>query len=654
MIDRETIDRIYAAANIVDIVGDYVTLKRKGVNYEACCPFHQEKTPSFKVSPARGIYKCFGCGKSGNAINFVMESENITYPEALRIVAKRYGIEIREQEMTDEQRERNNNRESMFALNQWAAEYFQRYMFNEEEGRSIALSYFSSYRGFSDATIRKFGLGFCPMSSVRFSDDAKAAGYKEEFLLSTGLCFKRESDGALRDRFYDRVIFPVHNVSGRVVAFGGRTLRTDKKVAKYQNSPESEIYSKSRELYGLFFAKKAIQQADRVIMVEGYADVISMHQAGVENVVASSGTSLTEDQIRLVGRFTQNITLMYDGDAAGVKAAMRGVDLILKEGLNVRIVLLPEEHDPDTFARANSAEELQRYITEEAQDFLAFKARLLLGEAQGDPQRRTEAIRDMVQSLSLISDNIKRAEYIRYCAQIMEVPEDILAVDVARQHNDIKGNREASDFLQRQQQRERSIATPRVEDATPQAGGTTMQVLERDLTKYLLKYGHLDFEVLDDKDVVRYNVADYIFSEMEADGLNFDTPVYRSIYELYYAAWSEGENGVEVPTHIFINNSDPQVCSVSVDLLTADDGYVISRIWELKDVHIESDEEQLAEAVPKAMMLYKWRKIDKLVAELQQQIASGLDDEAEEAAMAMLTKYHAARVAIAHLSGRLI
>ena len=335
MIDRETIDRIYAAVNIVDIVGDYVTLRRKGVNYEACCPFHNEKTPSFKVSPARGIYKCFGCGKSGNAINFVMESESVSYPEALKMLAKRYGIEVREEQMTEEDIARNNNRESMFALNAWASEYFQRYMMFEDEGRSVGLSYFSSLRGFSDATIKRFGLGFCPSSGHRFSDDARGAGYKEEFLLSTGLAIARESDGALRDRFYDRVIFPIHNMSGRVVGFGGRTLRTDKKVAKYQNSPESEIYNKRRELYGLFFAKKAIQQEDMAILVEGYADVISMHQAGVENVVASSGTSLTEEQIRLIFRFTNNITLMFDGDAAGVKAALRGVDLILKEGMNV-------------------------------------------------------------------------------------------------------------------------------------------------------------------------------------------------------------------------------------------------------------------------------------------------------------------------------
>ena len=659
MIDRDTIDRIYAAADIVDIVGDYVTLKRKGVNYEACCPFHNEKTPSFKVSPARGIYKCFGCGKSGNAVNFVMESENISYPEALRMVAKRYGIEVKEEALSEEQIERNNNRESMFALNQWAAEYFQRYMYNEAEGRSIALSYFSSVRGFSEATIRKFGLGFCPSSGSRFSDDARSAGYREEFLLSTGLSLKREYDGQLRDRFYDRVIFPVHNVSGRIVAFGGRTLRTDKKVAKYQNSPESEVYSKSRELYGLFFAKKSIQQEDRVIMVEGYADVISMHQAGVENVVASSGTSLTEEQIRLVGRFSRNITLMFDGDAAGVKAAIRGVDLILKEDMNVRIVLLPEEHDPDTFARAYNSDELRRYISENEQDFLAFKAKLLLGEAERDPVRRTEAIRDIAHSISLISDSIKRAEYIRYCSEIMSVNEQILAVDVARLRDDVKGNREAQDFLRRQQVRNRQEESYRMQ--TPMqskseiAGGTTIETLERDLAKYLLKYGHYTMYILDDEGEHRYNVASYIIGELETDELTFYTPVYRSIYELYCIEWKRLGEGVEVPTYGFVNNADAQVSSVSVDLLTSDDNYVISRIWELKDVHVESDEEVLSGAVPKAVTLFKWRTIDRRIAELQKRILdSSLTDEEVEKCVELLARYNAVRLAISKMSNRVI
>ena len=378
MIDPETVDRIYAAANIVDIVSDYVTLRRKGVNYVACCPFHNEKTPSFVVSPAKGLFKCFGCGKGGNAVTFLMEQEGISYPEALKMVAKRYGIEVHEKELTEEEVRRNDDRESMFALNGWAAEYFANYLHNETEGRSVGMSYFRQKRGMTDAIIRKFGLGFCPARGDRMSKDALAAGYKREFLLSTGLSLERESDGSLYDRFRDRVIFPVHNISGRVVAFGGRTLRTDKQVAKYQNSPESEIYSKKRELYGLYFAKKAIQQQNFAIMVEGYTDVISMHQAGVENVVSSSGTSLTTDQIRLLGRFTKNITVIYDGDSAGIHASLRGIDMILREGMNVRVVLLPEPEDPDSFARSHTAEEVQAYIRDHERDFLEFKAELLL------------------------------------------------------------------------------------------------------------------------------------------------------------------------------------------------------------------------------------------------------------------------------------
>ena len=663
MIDRETIDRIYAAVNIVDIVGDYVTLRRKGVNYEACCPFHNEKTPSFKVSPARGIYKCFGCGKSGNAINFIMESESVSYPEALKMLAKRYGIEVREEQMTEEDIARNNNRESMFALNAWASEYFQRYMMFEDEGRSVGLSYFSSLRGFSDATIKRFGLGFCPSSGHRFSDDARGAGYKEEFLLSTGLAIARESDGALRDRFYDRVIFPIHNMSGRVVGFGGRTLRTDKKVAKYQNSPESEIYNKRRELYGLFFAKKAIQQEDMAILVEGYADVISMHQAGVENVVASSGTSLTEEQIRLIFRFTNNITLMFDGDAAGVKAALRGVDLILKEGMNVRIVLLPEEHDPDTFARANDSETLRAYIKENAQDFLAFKAKLLLGEATNDPMMRTNAINDMVQSISLIPNEIKRSEYVRYCSEIMNVDHNTLAVAVAKQLDGIKGNSEAQNFLLRQQQRERqeysqqslTVARPEVNfaEANRQAGGTTPETLERELTKYLLKYGHINCEVVEDRDVVTFNVARFIFEELDNDGLQFDIEAYRLIADIYRAEWERLGDGVEVKTHIFINNPDIRVSTTAIELLTSDDNYVISKIWTQKEVHIESAEEQLSEGVPKAMMVYKWRTLDKRITELKARLASGTEED-ESAVMATLAKYHAVRVKIARTAGRLI
>ena len=331
MIGRDVIERIMSAANIVEVVSDYVTLKKMGANYQACCPFHNEKTPSFVVSPSKGLFKCFGCGMAGHAVTFVMEHEGISYPEALKVVAKRYGIEVKEREMTEEDIRRNDNRESMFALNSYIADYFTSYLHRDAtEGIPVGMSYFSSARGFSAKTIEKFGLGMCPSGGDRMTTDALKAGYKEEFLLATGLTIKRESDGRLYDRFRERVMFPIHNISGRIVGFGGRTMRTAKSVAKYQNSPESEIYNKSRELYGLFFAKKAIQQLDYAIMVEGYTDVISMHQSGVENVVASSGTSLTVEQIRLIRRFTNNLTIIYDSDAAGIKASHRGIDLVLR------------------------------------------------------------------------------------------------------------------------------------------------------------------------------------------------------------------------------------------------------------------------------------------------------------------------------------
>ena len=535
MIDRETIDRIYAAANIVDIIGEYVTLKRKGVNYQACCPFHNEKTPSFVVSPSKGVYKCFGCGKGGNAVTFLMEHENMTYPEALKAVAKRYGIEVREKEMTPEEVARNDNRESMFVVNSWAAEYFSNYLLHETEGMSVGMTYFRQKRGFSDATIKKFGLGFCPARGDRMSWAALAAGYKEEFLVSTGLSIKRD-DGSLFDRFRERVMFPVHNISGRVVAFGGRTLRTDKSVAKYQNSPESEIYSKKRELYGLFFAKKAIQQYDFAIMVEGYTDVISMHQAGVENVVASSGTSLTTEQIRLLGRFTRNITVIYDGDSAGIHASLRGIDMILREGMNVRVVLLPPEDDPDSFARTHTAAEVQEYIRANEEDFLTFKAKLLLKDAAGDPIKKAALINDMVQSIVQIPDPIQRSVYIKECARIMDIDENLLIAEVGRKRMASTGDREAEEFVRRQSARFRAEQTaqrPETVFAGQVTGGSSAEALERELTRYLLKYGHCSFDFKEGRNVVQYNVAEVIFGELDADGLEFQNRVFNEILRVY-------------------------------------------------------------------------------------------------------------------------
>ena len=655
MIDRETVDRIYAAANIVDIVGDYVTLRRKGVNYVACCPFHNEKTPSFVVSPSKGVYKCFGCGKGGNAVTFLMEHESLTYPEALKMVAKRYGIEVHEKELSEEEVRRNDDRESMFALNGWAAEYFANYLRRESEGISIGMSYFRQKRGLTDATIAKFGLGFCPSKGDRMTKDALAAGYKQEFLLSTGLSLVSDRNGSLYDRFRDRVIFPVHNISGRIVAFGGRTLRTDKQVAKYQNSPESEIYSKKRELYGLYFAKKAIQQQDYAILVEGYLDVISMHQAGIENVVASSGTSLTTEQIRLLGRFTKNITVIYDGDPAGIHASLRGIDMILKEGMNVRVVLLPEPEDPDSFAQSHSAAEVRDYIADNEQDFLEFKARLLLKDAQGDPIRKAALIGDMVQSIAQIPDPIQRSVYIKECARIMDIDERILIGEVARKRLTTSGDRETDEFLRRQ------TALQRQEESRPEAdyksrveAGSSVEALEREIVKYLLKYGHCSFDFKEGRTMVACNVAEVIFSELSEDNIEFRNPVYAKIMALYREQWTQLGTGVEVPAHLFLNHLDPEVCNASVDILTSDDNYVPSELWRRKEVHVESEAEILAVGVPKAVTLYKSKVVEGLIRDLQMQLAGELTEQQESEIMQRLAGYNRVKVSIARKLQRLI
>lgn len=656
MIDRETVDRIYAAANIVDIIGDYVTLKRKGVNYQACCPFHNEKTPSFVVSPSKGVYKCFGCGKGGNAVTFLMEHENITYPEALKMVAKRYGIEVREKELSEEEIRRNDDRESMFVLNGWAAEYFANYLHRETEGQSVGLAYFRQARGLTDATIRKFGLGFCPAKGDRMSKDALAAGYKKEFLLSTGLSLARERDGSLYDRFRDRVIFPVHNISGRVVAFGGRTLRTDKTVAKYQNSPESEIYSKKRELYGLYFAKRAIQQQDFAIMVEGYLDVISMHQAGIENVVASSGTSLTTEQIRLLGRFTKNITVIYDGDSAGIHASLRGIDMILKEGMNVRVVLLPEPEDPDSFARSHTASEVQAYIRDHERDFLEFKANLLRQDAEGDPIRKAALIGDMVQSIAQIPDPIQRSVYVKECARIMDIDENILISEVARKRLTTSGDREADEFLRRQAaQRQREAAQPEVEYVRKVEAGSGFEALEREIVKYLLKYGHCSFDFKEGRTMVACNVAEVVFDELGRDNIVFRNPVYAKIMETYRGQWERLGTGTEVPAHCFLNHIDPEVCNASVDILTSDDNYVPSQLWRRKEIHVESDAEMLAVGVPKAVTLYKSKVIERMSRELREKLQDeNLTDDEMQDIMQRLSNLNRGKVSIARKLHRLI
>ena len=423
MIPQETVNLILDTARIEDVIGDFVTLKRRGGSYVACCPFHSEKTPSFYVTPSKGIYKCFGCGKAGSAVGFIMEYEHLSYVEALRYLAKKYGIEIVEEDLTPEVLAARQRNESLMLVSEFAGKFFKEQL-NTKEGHSIGYAYFRS-RGLEDETIEKYGLGWAPKGHKAFTEAARKEGYKDEYLFETGLCAQRE-DGSLYDRFSDRVMFPIHSVSGRVIAFGGRTLVTDKSVAKYVNSKESEIYVKSRSLYGIYFAKSEISKQDKVYLVEGYLDVLSMHQIGITNTVASSGTSLTVEQIRLMKRFTDNVTIMYDGDSAGIHAALRGIDMVLKEGMNVKIVLLPDGDDPDSFSRKHTLEEVQQFIASHEQDFIGFKTDLLLGDAGDDPLKKANIINEIADTISVIPDMVKRSVYVDSCAAKFKIESDIL------------------------------------------------------------------------------------------------------------------------------------------------------------------------------------------------------------------------------------
>ena len=454
MIDQATIDRIMDAAQIYDVVSDFVTLRKRGVNYVGLCPFHDDKTPSFYVSPAKGLCKCFACGKGGNAVHFIMEHEQLTYPEALRFLAKKYGIEIKERELTGEEKAAQSERESLFVVNQWANDYFRRTLRQTEEGRNIGMAYFRS-RGFRDDIIEKFQLGYCTESHDAMAREALSKGYKKEYLVKTGLCYETD-DHRLRDRFWGRVIFPVHTLSGKVVAFGGRVLAAATKgvKVKYVNSPESEIYHKSNELYGMYQAKQAIVKQDRCYLVEGYTDVISMHQSGVENVVASSGTALTTQQIKMIHRFTNNLTVLYDGDAAGIKASLRGIDMLLEEGMNIKVCLLPDGDDPDSYARKHNSTEFQDFIKEHETDFIRFKPNLLMEDAGQDPIRRAELISNIVQSISVIPEAIVRDVYIKECAQLLHVEDRLLVSEVAKRREK-EAERKAE---QRERERRRTTA----------------------------------------------------------------------------------------------------------------------------------------------------------------------------------------------------
>ena len=629
MIDQATIDRILDAAQIVEVVSDFVTLRKRGVNYVGLCPFHNEKTPSFSVSPSKGLCKCFSCGKGGNAVHFIMEHEQMSYPEALRYLAKKYNIEIKERELTNEEKEVQSNRESMFIVNNFARDYFQNILKNHIDGRSIGLAYFRQ-RGFRDDIIDKFQLGFSTEGRDALAQEALRKGFKQEFLVKTGLCYETD-DHKLRDRFWGRVMFPVHTLSGKVVAFGGRVLSTEnKKLAKYVNSPESEIYHKSNELYGIYFAKQAIVKQDRCFLVEGYTDVISMHQSGVENVVASSGTSLTPGQIRLIHRFTNNITVLYDGDMAGIKASIRGIDMLLEEGMNIKVCLLPDGDDPDSFARKHNATEFQNFIQEHETDFIRFKAQLLMEDAGKDPMKRAELINDIVRSIAVIPEAIVRDVYIKECGQLFRIEDKLLVSEVAkrRELQAEKGNKPiASNNAPTPQPGEMPPPFPPEEmeadtyqSFIPQEGkeGQEFYKYERLIIQMIVRYGEKVMCNLTDEEgnEVPVTVVEYVINDLKEDELAFHNPLHRRILSEASEHIHDQEFASE---RFFVAHPDPKISTIATEL--ASDRYQLSK-YHSKTQKLVTDEERLYEMVPMLMINFK----NAIVAEELKHIMYALQD----------------------------
>lgn len=661
MIDQATIDRILDAAQIVDVVSEFVTLRRRGVNYIGLCPFHNEKTPSFSVSPSKGLCKCFSCGKGGNVVHFIMEHEQLSYYEALKWLARKYNIEVKERELTEEEKQASNLRESLFVVNQFASEYFQNVLYNVEEGQRIGMTYLRS-RGFRDDIIKKFQLGYSTDNRDALARTAIEKGYKPEFLEKTGLCYRKD-DGTLRDRFWGRVIFPVHTLSGKVVAFGGRVLNAATKNVqmKYVNSPESEIYHKSRELYGIYFAKQAMVRQDRCFLVEGYTDVISMHQSGIENVVASSGTALTSDQIRLIHRFTNNITVLYDGDGAGIKASIRGIDMLLEEGMNVKVCLLPDGDDPDSFARKHNATEYQAYINDHEVDFIRFKTDLLIEEAGKDPIKKANLITSIVKSISVIPDSITRNVYIRECSEMLRMEERVLVNAVGKLKEQADENRKKEE--QRKEYRARlqaeQQATQQVAVSTPPANAEVSGALaslsgadapmesplpgdelppmpeeggvdssyppapvednyisfipaegneeelfykqEVDLMRMLIRYGEKVMCMAEDEEgnEIPVTVAEYIAEGLHNDSLGFHIALHRRVLNECVAHIHDSGFCAE---RYFVSHLDPEVSKLAAEM--ASDRYVLSK-YHSRGQKIVTDEERLYELIPRLLVDFK-------------------------------------------------
>lgn len=615
MIDQQTINQIFDTADIVEVISDFVTLKKSGANYKGLSPFSNEKTPSFMVSPSKGIFKDFSSGKGGNVVGFLMEHEKLSYPEALRYLASRYNIAIEEKELTAEEIQHKNERESLMAVTAYATTYFEAQL-QTEEGKAVGHAYYRN-RGFRDDILKKFELGYSPEKWAAFTEEATKNGYKKEYLIKTGLSIERERDQSVFDRFAGRVIFPIHSLSGNVIGFGGRTLKSDKNIAKYLNSPESDIYHKSRVLYGLFQAKKAIVTAERCFLVEGYTDVISMHQAGIENVVASSGTALTADQIRLIKRFTENITILYDGDEAGIKASFRGIDMILEEGMNVKVVMLPSGEDPDSYAQSHSSSEFLEFIQSSERDFISFKTELLLADAQHDPIRRAQLITDIVKSVAVIPDGIMRSVFLKDSSLLLGVEEQVLYNEV----NKIRHKKQEQQWRREQSGQNYRQSQPITElPKQPVVPGFVENVFseveEREIIYFLLKFGNAILN-MSDEEHTEISVAHYIIREIQNDELEFTNLIYKQIFEDVKDLIERGE---EVAERYFVYHDHAGVRELAVDIFTS--RYELSKVWKRKEAYVELPGENLGFEVPKTLLSYKMMVVEKALSQLRTELES--------------------------------
>ena len=626
MIPKQTIDEIFEAVIIEDVVGEFVPLKKRGANFLGNCPFHNEKSPSFTVSPAKGIYKCFGCGKAGNSINFVMEHEHYSYPEALKFLARKYNIEVEEEELTDDQKEAADERESLYIVSNFAANYFKKQLHESDEGKAIGLSYFLE-RGFREDIIDKFQLGYNPDAWTAFTDEAEKSGHNLKYLDKSGLSIVKGEKKF--DRFKGRVIFPIHNLSGRVLGFGGRILKSNDKAAKYLNSPESDIYHKSKVLYGIYYAKKAISQEDICYLVEGYTDVISLHQSGVENVVSSSGTSLTEGQIRLIKRFTANITILFDGDAAGIKASFRGIDMILQEGMNVRVVLFPDGEDPDSYAKNHSTDELKEYITKNAQDFIRFKTSVLIKDVGDDPIKKAELVKDIVGSIAIIPDQIKRSVYTKECSSLLDIPEQALINETNNilRKNISKATKKAHTQSLSEDIPDDAFFPPEYQGQEEETPANDLAHWEYEVIRLLISFGDLNMKVKTSnkkEEVVEQEVSSalYIVSGINNDGINFDNSTYQKVYDFY----SGKLNAEEIPSHQdFINHPDKEISLFSIDIFSS--RHELSPKWQEHKIFPVPEEKQLEIAVINTMDAFKLSKVNQLIFKNQEKLKSQMSFE---------------------------